>query len=119
MGGIVYFSFAVTACEREIGSIQGVIFIDEHNGFLALTDEEHDAAKVLNPHIHKYAREFLEYGESKEGTGPGTNSLHKCIEQSRLPRLNIQRRMDGVTCGYLTIVAAMPPWLMMLLMSAK
>ena len=42
-------------------------FIDEHNGFLALTDEEHDAAKVLNPRIHKYARQFLEYGESKGG----------------------------------------------------
>ena len=42
-------------------------FIDEHNGFLALSDEEYDAAKVSNPRIHKYAREFLEYGESREG----------------------------------------------------
>ena len=42
-------------------------FVDEHNGFLALSDEEHDAAKASNPRIRKYAREFLEYGESKEG----------------------------------------------------
>ena len=42
-------------------------FIDEHNGFLALSDEEHDRVKVSNPRIRKYAREFLEYGESKEG----------------------------------------------------
>ena len=42
-------------------------FVDEHNGFLALSDEEHDAAKASNPRIRKYAHEFLEYGESKEG----------------------------------------------------
>ena len=41
--------------------------IDEHNGFLALSDEEHDRAKALNRRIHKYAREFLEYGESRKG----------------------------------------------------
>ena len=34
-------------------------FVDEHSGFLW--------AKTLNPRIHKYTREFLEYGESREG----------------------------------------------------
>ena len=42
-------------------------FIDEHNGYLALTREEYDHAKVNNPNIRLQAREFLEYGESKEG----------------------------------------------------
>ena len=42
-------------------------FVDEHNGFLALSDAEYESAKISNPHIRKYAREFLEYGESKEG----------------------------------------------------
>ena len=42
-------------------------FIDEHNGFLALNDEEYERAKSVNGDIRKYAREFLEYGESKEG----------------------------------------------------
>ena len=42
-------------------------FVDEHNGFLALSDAEHDRAKASNPRIHKYAREFLEYGENREG----------------------------------------------------
>ena len=42
-------------------------FVDEHNGFLALTDTEYETAKTTNPHIRKYAREFLEYGESREG----------------------------------------------------
>ena len=34
-------------------------FIDEHNGFLALSDDEYEAAKVSNPNVRKYAREFL------------------------------------------------------------
>ena len=46
-------------------------FVDEHNGFIALSDAlsdaEHDRAKASNPRIHKYAREFLEYGENREG----------------------------------------------------
>lgn len=41
-------------------------FIDEQ-GFLALTDEEYEEAKKSDPRISKYAREFLEYGESREG----------------------------------------------------
>ena len=60
-------------------------FIDEHNGFLALSGEEHDKAKALNPRIHKYVREFLVYGESREGraTGLGTNLLWlRCTERS-------------------------------------
>ena len=42
-------------------------FINEHNGFLALSDDEYEAAKASNPNIRKYAREFLEYGASREG----------------------------------------------------
>jgi len=42
-------------------------FVDEHNGFLALTDEEYEQSKQTNPSVKKYAWQFLEYGESKEG----------------------------------------------------
>ena len=42
-------------------------FIDEHTGFLAFSDDEYDSIKVSHPYICKYAREFLEYGETKEG----------------------------------------------------
>ena len=35
-------------------------FIDEYNGFLALSDEEYDRAKVSNPCLRKYARKFRE-----------------------------------------------------------
>lgn len=42
-------------------------FIDERNGFLSLTDEEYERSKQANPSARKYARQFLEYGENKEG----------------------------------------------------
>ncbi len=42
-------------------------FIDEKNGYLALTDEEFEEAKKNDPAIRKYARRQLEYGEAKEG----------------------------------------------------
>ena len=42
-------------------------FVDEHNGFLALSDAEYDEVKATKPHLHKYARKFLEYGENREG----------------------------------------------------
>ena len=52
-------------------------FVDEHNGFLALTDEEYEQAKQTNPSVKNYARQFLEYGESKEGYW----TRDKCIGQ--------------------------------------
>ena len=58
-------------------------FIDEHNGFLALSDDEHDAVKASKPHIRKYAREFLEYGESREGYWTRDRfiaQMHRAIE---------------------------------------
>ena len=42
-------------------------FIDEKNGYLSLTKEEYDKAKISNPRIWMHARVLLEYGESKEG----------------------------------------------------
>ena len=52
-------------------------FVDEHNGFLALTDEEYEQAKQTNLSVKNYARQFLEYGESKEGYW----TRDKCIGQ--------------------------------------
>ena len=46
-------------------------FVEEHNGYLALTPEEHDAAKVKFPTIPKSARVLFEYGADKEGYWTG------------------------------------------------
>ena len=42
-------------------------FIDDKNGYLALTDQEFDAAKVNHPNLEKCALSVIEYGESREG----------------------------------------------------
>jgi len=42
-------------------------FIDEHFGFLALTDDEFVRAKVCFPDIQQQARTFLKYGAENEG----------------------------------------------------
>ena len=42
-------------------------FTDEHSGFLSLTDEEYERAKIMNPSAKKYSQAFLEYGENREG----------------------------------------------------
>ena len=47
-------------------------FIDEHCGFLALTDEEYECAKAINPFAKKFGRAFLQYGKVKI-TGLVTN----------------------------------------------
>lgn len=43
-------------------------FVDQHCGFLRLTDEEHTrAVHTLNPSFPKMARDLLEYGADKGG----------------------------------------------------
>ncbi len=42
-------------------------FIEERNGYLSLSREEYDIAKVSDSNVRMYARQFLEYGESREG----------------------------------------------------
>lgn len=55
--------------------------------FLALSETEYEKPKETNPNIKCYAREYLEYGENKEGyIGICHTSWHKFEE---LPRLHI------------------------------
>ena len=42
-------------------------FIDEHSGYLRLSDEEHSLAKASGPKFPKEARVPLEYGADREG----------------------------------------------------
>ena len=57
--------------KSEGSSIMQSDFIDERNEYLILTIEEYDKAKIDNSSIRLLAREFLEYGESKEGYWTG------------------------------------------------
>ena len=42
-------------------------FIEERNGYLALTEQEYERVKQDNPSAKMYARQLFEYGEAKEG----------------------------------------------------
>ena len=42
-------------------------FIYEQSGYLALTDSEYKQANQHNPTFRKHARQWLEYGDAKEG----------------------------------------------------
>ncbi len=46
-------------------------FVDQHSGFLRLTNEEHALATAANPDFPKTARTLLEYGADKEGYWTG------------------------------------------------
>ena len=42
-------------------------FIDEHNGYLALTDAEYEQGKQTCPDLQQQARKLLKYGAEFEG----------------------------------------------------
>ena len=46
-------------------------YIDQHSGFLRLSDEEHALATATDPDFPKEARALLEYGADKEGYWTG------------------------------------------------
>ena len=56
-------------------------FIDNKNGYLALTDEEFRVASLTNPNLPQQARQYLEYGESREGYWTGEKFM-KQVEQA-------------------------------------
>lgn len=52
-------------------------FIDEHHGFLRLTSEEHELAKLLHPGLPKAARVVFKFGAQGKDIGIMNNSLLK------------------------------------------
>ena len=52
-------------------------FVDERNGYLALTNEEFDCVSQANPDITKQACRLLLYGESKEGYWTGDKFMEQ------------------------------------------
>lgn len=74
-------------------------FIEEKKGYLALTDEEYERAKQVDPIIKKHARQWLEYGEAKEGYWTSRSSWLRSRKQRRLLTSNtniLQRRAEKV-----------------------
>lgn len=84
--------------------------IDEHN------DYEH--AKQADSSIKKYAREFLEYGENKEGYWTRDKFMVQIKQAINVAEMK-ERQMDSVMSGYSTTVVVTLPWLTMLWMLTR
>ena len=52
-------------------------FVDERQGYLALTEEEYECASQNDSAIPKQARQLLAYGENREGYW----TCEKCMQQ--------------------------------------
>ena len=60
-------------------------FISEQKGYLRLTDEEYERAKIRYPELtQQNARKFLEYGESKEGYWTSEKFMNQIKESAKL-----------------------------------
>ena len=46
-------------------------FIDEHDGFLRLSEQQHQQAKAVNPNVQQHARVVFEYGSERGGYWTG------------------------------------------------
>ena len=66
-------------------------FIDEKNGYLALTQEEYDRAKIEDPKAKMYARQLLEYGESKEGYWTSDKFMLQIKEAVKIVKIKYPR----------------------------
>ena len=85
-------------------------FIDEHHGFLRLTDDKFKEAKKTNPAIAKEARELLEYGENRDGYWTGEKFMNHV---KRAVSSYIQR--NSTRCAFCLIMRQLiPEWLLML-----
>ena len=52
-------------------------FVEEHGGYLILTDEEFEDAKKKNPSIKQCARQLLEYRAEKDGYWMGDRFMEQ------------------------------------------
>ena len=69
-------------------------FVDEHNGFLAFSDDEYSRVKTTDPDLPKYARAFLEYGEAREGYWTGDRFVEQMKKAYRIAELKYPKE-DG------------------------
>ena len=59
-------------------------FIDQHSGFLRLTDEEYELARATDPSFPKQARALLEYGADRDGYWTGDKFMANIKDAARI-----------------------------------
>ena len=81
-------------------------FIDEHNGYLRLSDDEYEQFKESHPGIKRQARAYLEYGENKEGYWTSEKFMAQIEVEATIAEVKYPRE-EGyrlVFLCYLTII---------------
>ena len=63
-------------------------FIDERNGYLALTNEEYLKASKDDPAVTKEARQLLAYGENREGYWTCAKFMHQLEAAMKICEFN-------------------------------
>ena len=59
-------------------------FVEEHGGYLKLTQEEFDSVKLRNPNIVPAARRLLEYGAEREGYWTGDRFMEQMLNAAEI-----------------------------------
>jgi len=75
---------------RPKGQGRGIMvsdFIDEHNGYLALTDAEFEQGKLTYPDLKKEARVLLKYGAEYEGYWNNEKFLHQIVDAIKIAKV--------------------------------
>ena len=62
-------------------------FVDQHHGFLAFSSDQYERVKETDPDLPMYAREFLEYGEAREGYWTGDKFVQQMKKALRIAEL--------------------------------
>lgn len=86
-------------------------FIEEKNGYVALSEEEYDKCKLSDKNAKMYERQLFEYWESKEGYWTSECFMSQIKEAVKIANSSILSLRGGVLCGCLITVAAMQQWL--------
>ena len=75
-------------------------FVEEREGYLALTFEQYDQAKLSDPHFPLQARQLLEYGDSKEGYWTSVRFMQQMERAVRIADFKYPKS-DGWRCVWI------------------
>ena len=80
-------------------------FVDQHSGFLRLTDEEHRLACVSDADFPKTARVLFEYGAEKEGYWTSEKFMTNIMDAAKIASFKYPSEKH-TSCLYLTRAVA-------------
>ena len=71
-------------------------YIDQHSGFLRLTDQEYAIATATDPEFPKAARALMEYGADKEGYWTGEKFMANVERAAKIAELKYSKEKYSI-----------------------